>query len=109
MILSLCFILLECQNRKLGDNVHVLVDSVGAVYIQAIFILGGGKELGCFYYTLLREDKKGNKGVNQKTLAIKFLFTPYESLTLFCFKNMLGIHLIFTAHPLPYKPSAVHG
>lgn len=56
------------------------------------------------------EDKRGNKGVNQKTSDIKCLFTPSESLILFCFKTMLGIHLIFLmAHPLPYKPSIVHG
>lgn len=74
-----------------------------------IFILGADKELGCFH-DLLREDKRGNGRVNQKTSGFKLPVTPCESLTLFCFKNMLGIHLIFfMAHPLPCKPSIVHG
>lgn len=70
--------------------------------------MGRDKELGCFCDSLLREDKRGNKGANWKTSDIKCLFTPCESLTVFCFKNMLGIHLIFEAHPLPSKPSTVH-
>lgn len=94
---------------NLRDNAYVLVDSVETVHIHLIFSLGEDKKLVRFH-DLLREGKRGNKGVNQKTSDIKGLFTPCESFTLFCFKNMLGIHLIFfRAHPLPCKPSIVHG
>lgn len=48
----------------------VLVDAVETVHIHPIFILGGDKELGCFH-DLLREDKRGNGRVNQKTSGFK--------------------------------------
>lgn len=103
------FTLLDPFRGNLRDNAYVLVDSVEAVHIHRIFNLGGDKELGCFH-DLLREDKRGSTEVNQKTSDLKCLFTPCESLTLFCFKNTLGIHLIFfTAHPLPREPSVVYG
>lgn len=93
---------LRAKTGNLGDNTYVLGGSVETAHIHPLFNLGGDKELGCFNDILPREVKRGNKGVNKKTSDTKCLFTLCESLILFCFKNMLGIHLIFLrAHPLP--------
>lgn len=48
-------------------------------YIHPVLNVGGDKDLSCVCDILPGEDKNGNKGVNQKTSDIKWLFTPCES------------------------------